>query len=76
MPTSPRITSPRCRVLQKCGFEIAGEDKGFANAHGQEVEEYILIKKKEVLIASDIGDTLNENPYPPRSLQPWTCWVR
>jgi RimJ/RimL family protein N-acetyltransferase len=30
------------RVLQKCGFEIVGEDKGFANARGQEVEEYIL----------------------------------
>jgi RimJ/RimL family protein N-acetyltransferase len=31
------------RVLQKCGFEIQGEDKGFANARGQEVEEYILV---------------------------------
>jgi len=30
------------RVLQKCGFTIVGEDKGFANARGTEVEEYIL----------------------------------
>jgi len=35
------------RVLQKCGFEITGEDKGFANARGQEVEEYLLVKKEE-----------------------------
>ena len=30
------------RVLQKCGFVITGEDKGYANARGQEIEEYIL----------------------------------
>ncbi len=30
------------RVLQKCGFIITGEDKGFANARGEEIEEYIL----------------------------------
>lgn len=30
------------RVLQKCGFKIVGEDKGFANARGAEIEEYIL----------------------------------
>lgn len=30
------------RVLQKCGFTISGEDKGFANARGVEVEEFIL----------------------------------
>ena len=30
------------RVLQKCGFEIIGEDTGFANARGAEVEEYIF----------------------------------
>jgi RimJ/RimL family protein N-acetyltransferase len=33
------------RVLQKCGFEITGEDKGFANARGEEVEEYVLVLK-------------------------------
>jgi RimJ/RimL family protein N-acetyltransferase len=31
------------RVLQKCGFIISGEDKGFANARSAEVEEYILV---------------------------------
>jgi len=29
-------------VLEKCGFKIVGEDKGFANARGEETEEYIL----------------------------------
>jgi RimJ/RimL family protein N-acetyltransferase len=31
------------RVLQKCGFTIIGEDKGFANARGAEIEEYVLV---------------------------------
>lgn len=30
------------RVLEKYGFTIAGEDKGFSNARGEEVEEFIL----------------------------------
>ena len=30
------------RVLEKYGFQICGEDKGFANARNEEVEEYIL----------------------------------
>lgn len=30
------------RVLQKCGFTITGEDKGFANGRSEETEEYIL----------------------------------
>jgi RimJ/RimL family protein N-acetyltransferase len=30
------------RVLQKCGFVITAEDKGFAAARGAEVEEFIL----------------------------------
>jgi len=30
------------RVLEKCGFLKIGEDKGFANARGKEVEEFIL----------------------------------
>jgi RimJ/RimL family protein N-acetyltransferase len=30
------------RVLQKCGFAIHGEDRGYANARHAEVEEYIL----------------------------------
>jgi RimJ/RimL family protein N-acetyltransferase len=30
------------RVLEKCGFRVSGEDRGFSNARGQEVEEYIL----------------------------------
>lgn len=29
------------RVLEKCGFAICGEDKGFAHARGTEIEEYI-----------------------------------
>lgn len=30
------------RVLEKCGFTIIGEDHGFANGRGAEVEEYLL----------------------------------
>ena len=30
------------RGLEKCGFCICGEDRGFSNARGREVEEYIL----------------------------------
>lgn len=30
------------RVLQKCGFRVVGEGTGFANARGQNVEEYLL----------------------------------
>jgi RimJ/RimL family protein N-acetyltransferase len=30
------------RVLEKCGFKIIGESRGFANARGQEIEELLL----------------------------------
>lgn len=30
------------RVLQKCGFVIIGQDRGFANARQTEVDEFIL----------------------------------
>jgi RimJ/RimL family protein N-acetyltransferase len=30
------------RVLEKCGFKIVGEGKGFSNARGEEVEEFLL----------------------------------
>lgn len=30
------------RALEKCGFAITGEGKGFSNARGVEVEEFIL----------------------------------
>ena len=30
------------RVLEKCGFVVIGEDRGFANGRGQEVDEYVL----------------------------------
>jgi len=30
------------RVLEKCGFSISGEDRGYAAGRGEEVEEYIL----------------------------------
>lgn len=33
------------RVLEKCGFTRIGEGKGFANARGKEVEEFILTLK-------------------------------
>jgi RimJ/RimL family protein N-acetyltransferase len=31
------------RVLEKCGFVLTGEDRGFANARGEEIDELILI---------------------------------
>lgn len=31
------------RVLEKCGFVYFGEDRGFSNARGEEVEELILV---------------------------------
>ncbi len=31
-----------CRVLEKCGFGIVGEEKGYANARGEDVEEYVM----------------------------------
>lgn len=31
------------RVLEKCGFKVIDESKGFANARGQEIEELLLI---------------------------------
>ena len=30
------------RVLRKCGFLISGEDSGFSESRGEEVEEFIL----------------------------------
>ena len=30
------------RVLEKCGFQVIGEMKGFANARGEEIEELLL----------------------------------
>ena len=30
------------RVLEKCGFSVIGEDRGFSDTPGQEVEEWIL----------------------------------
>ncbi len=30
------------RVLEKCGFVVFGEDRGFANARGEEIDEAIL----------------------------------
>jgi RimJ/RimL family protein N-acetyltransferase len=31
------------RVLEKCGFTIVGENKGFSDASGEDVEEFILM---------------------------------
>ena len=30
------------RVLQKCGFTVVGQDRGFAHGRGQETDEYLL----------------------------------
>lgn len=31
------------RVLEKCGFRLVGEERGFANARQQEIDEVILV---------------------------------
>jgi RimJ/RimL family protein N-acetyltransferase len=44
-PLYARVTKDNIvsiKVLEKCGFVITGEDKGYANARGREVEEFIL----------------------------------
>jgi RimJ/RimL family protein N-acetyltransferase len=30
------------RILEKCGFQVIGATKGFANAHGEEIAELLL----------------------------------
>ena len=41
--SSARVINPASqRVLQKCGFVIVGDDRGFANARAAETEEYLL----------------------------------
>ena len=30
------------RVLEKCGFETVGEERGFANARGEEIDELVM----------------------------------
>jgi RimJ/RimL family protein N-acetyltransferase len=30
------------RVLQKCGFVVVGQERGYANARGQEIDELVL----------------------------------
>ncbi|QQM44204.1 GNAT family N-acetyltransferase [Streptomyces liliifuscus] len=30
------------RVLEKCGFRVSGQDRGFANARGEEIDEVVL----------------------------------
>jgi len=30
------------RVLAKCGFKVSGEGRGFANARGKEIDEFVL----------------------------------
>lgn len=37
------------RVLQKCGFKISGEDTGYANARGEDVEELVLVLRSPAL---------------------------
>ena len=41
------------RVLQKCGFAIIGEDRGYANGRGEEIEEYVLALTEDLNERSD-----------------------
>jgi RimJ/RimL family protein N-acetyltransferase len=40
------------RVLEKCGFTITGYERGFANARGAEIEEFVLELRAEALEAT------------------------
>lgn len=33
------------RVLDKCGFTVIGEARGFANARGMEIDELLLVQR-------------------------------
>jgi len=37
------------RVLEKCGFQVIGQSKGFAKARGEEIEELVLELPASVL---------------------------
>ena len=41
-PAQAKDNVASIRVLEKCGFRVSGEAKGFAAARGCEVEEFIL----------------------------------
>ncbi len=34
------------RVLEKCGFVVIGEDRGYANGRGEEIDEYVLERRE------------------------------
>lgn len=46
------------RVLEKCGFEIIGEDRGYANGRGEEIEEYVLARFKDHMSKSNEADNI------------------
>ena len=50
------------RVLEKCGFAVIGEDRGFANARDEEIEELILRldaegRRKRTRNEDQVGDS-------------------
>ena len=49
------------RVLEKCGFTIAGYERGFANARGEEVDEVVL----ELRVEAPEGRPKNAAPGAP-----------
>jgi RimJ/RimL family protein N-acetyltransferase len=72
------------RVLEKCGFTIVGEDKGFSHARGMEVEEFVLELRARATAAvpldrfADLSDAdreavraLSQIVYPPEQHADW-----
>src|SRR5262245_53385727 len=43
------------RVLEKCGFTIAGYEHGFATARGEEVEEVVMELRADVRAERNLG---------------------
>jgi RimJ/RimL family protein N-acetyltransferase len=43
------------RVLEKCGFVVTGNERGFANARGEEIDEVLLTLRAEDLSTDGLG---------------------
>jgi GNAT superfamily N-acetyltransferase len=80
-----RDNAASIRVLEKCGFTIAGSARGFANARGAEVEEMVLVLKSKtsaVVTLDRVADLseadregirrLSQAVYPPEQMVDWS----
>ena len=52
------------RVLEKCGFQLIDEMKGFANARGKEIEELVFVKSANLWFKSQQETPLKKEIRP------------